>query len=128
VRSISTVFVAVVLIGGMSYAWQEKGSETLSPAAQDGQRIFQTHCAMCHVGVTVGTEVRQAAATGPFAPLVSKTTATDEKTTREKIQNGGPRMPGYKWSLQNDQVDHVIAYLKTLDAPLTRITSPRPGE
>ena len=122
------VFVAITLMSGTAYAGQEKGSETLSPDAQDGQRIVQTRCAMCHVGVTVGTELRQAAATGPFGPVLSRPVVADEKAVREKIRNGGPRMPGYQWSLQGDQIDHVIAYLKTLDAPLTRITSSRPGE
>jgi mono/diheme cytochrome c family protein len=119
---------AVTVISTTAHAQPQRVSGSLSPAEQDGQRVFQTRCAMCHVGATVGAEGRTPASTEAFGPRLSKVIVINENTTREKIRSGGPRMPGYQWSLQTEQIDHVIAYLKTVDAPMTRIFSPVPGE
>jgi mono/diheme cytochrome c family protein len=119
--------VALALTGGALLA-QDKPSSTLSPAEQDGQKIFQTRCAMCHVKAVIETELKEGASTARLAPGLSKASSADEKAIREKILQGGPRMPGYRWSLQTEQIDHVVAYIRTLDKPLTRIFSTNPGQ
>jgi len=118
--------VALALAGALLA--QDKPSSALSPAEQDGQKIFQTRCAMCHVHAVIETELKESASTARLAPGLSKASAVDEKAIREKILQGGPHMPGYRWSLQTEQVDHVIAYIRTLDKPLTRIFSASPGQ
>jgi mono/diheme cytochrome c family protein len=37
-----------------------------------------------------------------------------EKTVREFILKGTPRMPGWQYTLDAKQIDDLIAYLKTL--------------
>ena len=44
------------------------------------------------------------------------------------VYNGGPRMPGYKLALTDQQIDQVIAFLKTVERPLTKLAVARPGE
>ena len=47
---------------------------------------------------------------------------------RTKIKDGSLRMPGYKHTLTDAQVDQVIAFMKTIDKPLTRLYLARTGE
>jgi len=36
---------------------------------------------------------------------------------REVISNGTPRMPGFKYHFEPDQIEAIVAYLKTVPAP-----------
>jgi mono/diheme cytochrome c family protein len=84
---------------------------------------------MCHVGQDPATEGAESAASRrTFGPVLSRAQAADEATLREKIKNGGPRMPGYKLALTDDQIDQVIAFVKTLERPLTKLAVARPGQ
>jgi mono/diheme cytochrome c family protein len=124
--------VAVAFLNGGLRAQPHSGTTggTLTSEQQQGRRIFQTRCAMCHVGAEPGTEMRaeQAGAGVPSGPVLSKARLTSEAAVRDKIRTGGPRMPGYQYTLKEAQIAQLIAYLKTLDAPLTRLAVTRPGE
>jgi len=37
-----------------------------------------------------------------------------ERAVREIILKGGPRMPGFQYGLTPNEVDDLVAYLKTL--------------
>ncbi len=103
---------------------------TLTAVEKSGRSIFQTRCAMCHVGQQPATEM--AGTTTPrrstMGPLLSKANTVDEAALRQKINEGSALMPGYKLALSNEQVTQVIAFMKTLDRPLTRIFMTRAGE
>jgi mono/diheme cytochrome c family protein len=106
-------------------------SSSLTEPEKVGRKIFQTRCAMCHVGQDPAIEMASdGAARQPsaFGPLLSKAKASNEAALREKINNGGPRMPGYKLALTDQQIDQVIAFLKTVERPLTKLAVARPGE
>jgi mono/diheme cytochrome c family protein len=86
---------------------------------------------MCHVGQDPATEMagdRAPRQRPTYGPLLSKAQASNEAALREKIRNGGPRMPGYNLALTDEQIDQLIAFIKTLDRPLTRLAVARPGE
>src|SRR5262245_2547764 len=123
---------AVGLLSAGVHSQQQSGATggALTSEQQQGRRIFQTRCAMCHVGAEPGTEMRteQAGAGVPMGPVLSKARLTNEAAVRDKIRQGGPRMPGYQYTLKDTQIDQLIAYLKSLDAPLTRLSVTRPGE
>ena len=120
-----------VLLSGAFTAAHAQPAPTLTAAEKSGRAIFQTRCAMCHVGQEPAAELqspnpeRRPATMGP---LLSKTNASNEATLRGKIKDGSVRMPGYKYTLSDDQVDQVIAFMKTIDKPLTRIYVTRAGE
>jgi hypothetical protein len=40
--------------------------------------------------------------------------AAKEKAVREIILKGGPRMPGFQYGFTAEQMDDLVAYLKTL--------------
>ena len=87
---------------------------------------------MCHVGQEPGTEARddENAPRRPatLGPLLSQANTSDEARLREKIQLGSDRMPGYRYTLTDEQIDQVIAFMKTIETPLTRLAVARPGD
>jgi len=106
-------------------------SSSLSPAEKTGRRIFQTRCAMCHVGQEPATEMATPASErrpATMGPLLSKANTANEMTLRQKIRDGSRLMPGYKHALTDTQLDQVIAFMKTIEKPLTRIAMARAGE
>ena len=127
-------WIGILAVASLSVALraQQSGASggTLTSEQQQGRRLFQTRCAVCHVGAEPGTEIRseQAGSDGPMGPVLSRARLTNEGAVRDKIRQGGPRMPGYQYTLKDAQIAQVIAYLKTLDAPLTRLAVSRPGE
>lgn len=124
------VLVQIAVLGGTLHAQ----SPQLSPAESSGRKIFQTRCAMCHVGQDPATEMGLATGTpaprrpSTFGPLLSKAQATDEAKLRDKITNGSARMPAYKLSLTPDEIGQVMAFLKTVEQRMTKLAIPRAGE
>ena len=127
---IAILAVAFLSVGLRAQQLSGATGGTLTSDQQEGRRIFQTRCAMCHVGAEPGTEIRanQPGSGGPMGPVLSKARLTSEAAVRDKIRHGGSRMPGYQYTLKDAQIAQVMAYLKTLDAPLTRLAVTRPGE
>lgn len=128
-----TVLVSIVVTLGSSLAAQRRPASTnvgpLTPDEKAGRRILQTRCAMCHVAEDPGTEIERAATSGPFGPLLSNARVlVDEAGVRDKILNGGPRMPGYKYALRAEEVTQVIAFMKTLQRPLTKLAAEHPDD
>jgi mono/diheme cytochrome c family protein len=109
-------------------------AQQLSPAESAGRKIFQTRCAMCHVGQDPATEMGlgtgAAAPRRPstFGPLLSRDQAADEAKLRDKITNGSARMPAYRLALTQDEIGQVIAFLKTVEQRMTKLALPRAGE
>lgn len=90
----------------------------LSDAELTGKKLFVQRCALCHdlLGQPASTTV------GPWIDGVVLKARGDE-AVRLKIMDGSPRMPGWRHTLQPEQVDAVIAYLKTV----TPDQRPKPG-
>ena len=128
------VFVlSTVITLGSSLAAQGRPATTnagpLTPDERAGRRILQTRCAMCHVAEDPGTEIERAVARGPFGPLLSNARVlVDEAAIRAKILNGGPQMPGYKYALAPRKLTQVIAFMKTLQRPLTKLAAEHPDD
>ena len=47
---------------------------------------------------------------------------------KQKIKDGSVKMPGYKYTLTDQQIDQVIAFMKTVDKPMTRLFTDRAGQ
>ena len=127
------VFVSIVVTLSSGLAAQSRPATTnagpLTPDQEAGRRILQTRCAMCHVAEDPGTETERAVARGPFGPLLSSARVlVDEAGVREKILNGGPQMPGYKYALSANEVTQIIAFMKTLQRPLTKLAAEHPDD
>ena len=119
------------ILSGTVAAQQAQSPRTLNPNEKSGRSIFQTRCAMCHVGEEPASEMAAASAQrrpATLGPLLSKANASDEMRLRQKIKDGSRLMPGYKHTLNDEQIDQVIAFMKTIEQPLTRLAAARAGE
>ena len=84
---------ALVLVGFLVAVGR---ADPLSPAAQRGRVFVQVNCARCHAVGHIGYPVESL-----------------QESLAEGIVTGHPSMP--EFALPPDQVDAVIAYLKSLE-------------
>src|SRR5215203_995814 len=97
--------------------------EHLNDQQQLGRRLFQQSCGVCHTRPTL--------IAGLYGPELSKESAGGrEDVMRDVISNGTPRMPGFKYTFNADQIAAIAAYFKTMppgtqDIPTAR-TPARP--
>jgi cytochrome c len=100
--------VTLVTTGGLA-AYQEKGAKSTS----DGQKLFQ-QCSGCHSAETGDRKVGPSLK-GLFQKRELRNGApANERSIRLKIRNGGDGMPSYDRILSAEELDSLIAYLKSL--------------
>jgi hypothetical protein len=138
VQRISPIFVASLLwlhlpSACSSQAQQETPSQTLpvrvdydmrllvasrSGPEMQGRKLFAQRCALCHIGAS--TEE-------PYGGWLNRQRIQKigEDVARQRIMDGTPRMPAWKYTLQPGQVERIIAYLKTVNT--TKKIDPMPG-
>ena len=75
-----------------------------------GWKLFVQRCAICH------DPLGQPSYPESFAPLLSRETVRDrgEDRVRTIIELGSSRMPGWRYTLSEEQIGAVIAYLNTV--------------
>ena len=81
----------------------------LSDDALKGRALWLQRCAFCHDGVGQPTYKTM----GPWldAEIIK---SLGENVLRTIIATGTPQMPGFRYGLQPQQVDELIAFLKTV--------------
>jgi mono/diheme cytochrome c family protein len=79
----------------------------LSESELTGRRIFAQRCGLCH------DPVGQARVSGPWLDR-DLLTSKGEAAARQYIEQGSRRMPGFRHSLSAAQMDHLIAFLKSV--------------
>lgn len=83
----------------------------LSATELSGRKLFAQYCALCHdpVGQPTGAT---------YGPLLSLEyiKAVGETKVRDMILKGSSRMPGFQYQFEGDEINQVIAYLKTVSA------------
>jgi mono/diheme cytochrome c family protein len=82
----------------------------LSEAALKGRALWVQRCAYCHDGV--GTPTYKTL--GPWIDAETVRAAEGEAFVRQQIAKGSPRMPGFQYTLKPEQVDEIIAFLKSV--------------
>ena len=75
------------------------------PADAGGEEIYVEVCARCH-GADLGGGI------GPELAAGSNASQQSDDYLRTAIEEGRGRMPSFDQTLQPDQVDRVIAYLR----------------
>ena len=87
-----------------------RAAENLTDQQLEGRRFVQQSCGLCHTKPTLTSPV--------FGPILSKATfAMGDDQPRKQIAEGSPNMPGFKYHFTPAQIDAIVAYLKTVDAP-----------
>jgi len=75
-----------------------------------GERLLNQSCVVCHLKLQINTE--------SYAPALSKETLGGKaEAIRDVISNGSPHMPGFKVQFAPEQIDAIVAYIKTIPAP-----------
>lgn len=91
---------------------QQPSRPAATPSAVDsGKKLFVQRCSVCHLPpLGPGSPTSHAR---PVNGYVKSPQA--EATARAIILKGIPqRMPGFQYSLQPAEVDHIVAYLSSL--------------
>ena len=74
-----------------------------------GRFRFKQRCALCHAAQTNLSTVT-------WGPLLTQRNVTGrEAMVRERVLEGSPRMPAFKYSLDTATIDAVITYLKKVE-------------
>ena len=88
---------------------------SLSDTEWLGRFRFRQRCAVCHALQTNMSGVEGGAA-NPLGPVLTKrTVAGREEAVRRRIMDGSARMPAFKYALEPNTADAIIAYLKRVD-------------
>ena len=86
-----------------------------------GRRLFDNLCGVCHTRPTL--------IAGMYGPELSRETAGgQEEVVRGIVTNGTPRMPGFKYTFNAEQIAAIAAYLRHCrPAPGHQPCRPQPG-
>src|SRR3989442_307481 len=92
-------------------AAQRDANPALNDRERQGQALFPQHCVVCHMKT-------QLTSPGHYGPPLSKATlGGQEDLMREYVSDGTPRMPGFKYNFRPEQIDAIVAFVKTLPVP-----------
>jgi mono/diheme cytochrome c family protein len=96
----------------------QQAEQSLNDKQITGRTLFAQSCVVCHVKVQL-TNV------GHYGPVLSgMSLGGQEDLMREFISSGTPNMPGFKYHFRPDQIDAIVAYLKTLPVPAPAAPAP----
>jgi len=79
------------------------------PSVENGGRLFASYCIACH-SLIPGHAQHGPSLRGYFERSPPPTV----RQARRAILGGGPSMPPFREKLSSDEIDDVIAYMKTL--------------
>jgi mono/diheme cytochrome c family protein len=107
----SAWIIPVALAASLQGAAAQQAGQPLNDKQLLGRNLFAQSCVVCHVKVQLTTF-------GVYGPALSRMSlGGQEDVMRELISSGTPNMPGFKYHFRPDQIDAIVAYLKTLPAP-----------
>ena len=101
-------FIAAVLpgllVGGAAAAAQgEAGGDKVKL----GERLVGQSCVVCHFAPQITS--------GAYAPALSKDTlGGNAEIMHQFIADGSQRMPGFKYQFKPQEIDAIVAYIKTI--------------
>jgi mono/diheme cytochrome c family protein len=102
-----SVLVAALVAASVSGAFAQAPDASFSDAQKVGLRLFSQSCGVCHTLVQQRTK--------QYGPVLSRETlGGDEELMREYISNGTPRMPGFRYNFEPDQISAIVQYIKTV--------------
>lgn len=81
--------------------------------AKSGKKLFEANCAACHFADRKDKKVGPGLAGLFKSPKLPSGKATTEENVRERIVDGGEKMPSFK-HLKDDELRAIIDYLKGL--------------
>ena len=103
--------VALLLsIGCASWAHAQQDGGPLNGTQLRGRQLLAQSCGVCHLPPSLNART--------YGPPLNKAAANgDDSIMREYIINGTPRMPAFKHYLKDNEIDAIIAYVRTVPTP-----------
>lgn len=114
------VWVALFLLCASAPSLAQQGeSDGLNDQQRLGRRVFAQSCGVCHLRPSYNVRT--------YGPMLSKASSGgDDARMRNTILEGTPRMPAFKHYLQSNEIDAIVAYLRTVPPP-PRAQAPAPA-
>ena len=111
--------VVALWTGGAS---AQQAGDNLNEVQRHGRQLLAQSCGVCHLSPSLNART--------YGPALNKAAANgDDSIMREYIQNGTPRMPAFKHYLKDNEIDAIIAYVRTVPvAAAPAGQAPRGGE
>ena len=109
-RTVSTLLLALAA-AAPGYAQQAAGA--LNAKQLQGRQVFAQSCGVCHLQPSLGVKT--------YGPVLNQTSAAgSDAVMRVIIANGSDHMPAFKYYLKPAEIDAIVAYLRTVPAPIVR--------
>ena len=91
-------------------ALAQQPSDGLSDQQRLGRQNLSQACGVCHLPPARGART--------YGPVLHKgTNGGDDALMRKIIMEGTPRMPAFKYFLQPNEIDAIIAFARTVPTP-----------
>ena len=104
------LFGLFVLAASAQGATAQQAGDNLSDQQKMGRQVFAQSCGVCHLPPSLGAKT--------YGPQLNKEAGGgDDEVMREFITNGTPRMPAFKHYLKDNEIDAIIAYVRTVPTP-----------
>lgn len=87
---------------------------SLSADGLPGQAIFQAKCKTCHGEKGEGKEAIAKMYKVDVSALALNSTKSSDEALKTMVQNGKGKMPAFKEKLSEDEINQVLAYVKSL--------------
>jgi mono/diheme cytochrome c family protein len=99
-------FVLMYLPSPLRAGQEHDSRAPLSQTERTGKRLFLQRCSLCHLGMPTKYQT--------YAPVLHNEIIADlgDDAVKEKIRDGSVAMPGFKYTLNEGDIDAIIAYLK----------------
>ena len=105
-----TASLLVFLMAGWPLAASAQQTENLNDQQKLGRQLLAQSCGVCHLPPSLGAKT--------FGPPLNKAAGGgDDDIMREYITNGTPRMPSFKYYLKDNEINAIIAYVRTVPVP-----------
>lgn len=114
-KRVGLLLVALFVVGGPLLIPSSNAAPAALVDAEAGKTAFQTYCQNCHTATSTDTKVGPGLL-GLFKrkKMPASGRPLTEDNVRSQILNGGNGMPGFKAAMDADEINSLIAYLKTI--------------
>lgn len=111
IRAVLLLAASVICLPSVGRAQQPRPETPLTSPQKEGRRLFQQRCAVCHTTPTVTSNRYGPALYGSFVK-------NNEALLRRSIAGGFEAfMPGFRYTLNQAEINAIVAYLETVPKP-----------
>ena len=114
-----TAFIATALPGFfVCIAAAAAQGDAAGDQVKLGERLVGQSCVVCHFAPQITS--------GTYAPALSKDTlGGNAQIMHQFIADGSQRMPGFKYQFKPQEIDAIVAYIKTIPPAAAPAPPPR---